>query len=636
MLNRYPAWKYLLIVVVVLWGFLYSLPNLYPNDEALQVTNENQSLNESDMAVITTALEAAQVDFFGAEVSEENILVRFNTVEEQLIAKTAIEQALTDDYIVALNLAPTTPGWLQAIGAGQMNLGLDLQGGVHFLMEVDMDAALERRMEDNLGNVRSILRELRIRTRGLNIVDAAHLEVRFADADDRSRARSELIDNFPEIQFQNREQGGVSILDMRLTSDTILQLQRDTLQANRTTILNRVDALGVAEPTVQQQGANRIVVELPGVQDPAQAIRILQRIATLEFHLTAQPGAPRSSFETYEYVTPDGSQIVDVDNDVILQGDRVSNVRSSLDQYGMPQVQLSLDAQGGNQINRVTRDNVGWFMDILLIETKSRTSLVLDEQGEEVEATEFYEDQRLISHARINSALGRQFVITGLTSREANDLALLISSGSLAAPMTIVEQSVIGPTMGRDNLEAGVNGVLVAAVLVVLFMLAYYRFFGLAANTALIMNILLIVAVMSSIIPATLTLPGIVGIVLTVGMAVDANVLIFTRIREELGNGVPPQQAIDSGYNRAFTTILDANLTTFLVAVVLFTIGSGPIKGFAITLMIGIVTSMFTAIVGTRALVNLIYGGRQVEKLSIGSYRKMDKSEPALAGVEET
>jgi preprotein translocase subunit SecD len=372
------------------------------------------------------------------------------------------------------------------------------------------------------------------------------------------------------------------------------------------------------------------------VQDPAQAIRILQRIATLEFHLTAQPGAPRSSFETYEYVTPDGSQIVDVDNDVILQGDRVSNVRSSLDQYGMPQVQLSLDAQGGNQINRVTRDNVGWFMDILLIETKSRTSLVLDEQGEEVEATEFYEDQRLISHARINSALGRQFVITGLTSREANDLALLISSGSLAAPMTIVEQSVIGPTMGRDNLEAGVNGVLVAAVLVVLFMLAYYRFFGLAANTALIMNILLIVAVMSSIIPATLTLPGIVGIVLTVGMAVDANVLIFTRIREELGNGVPPQQAIDSGYNRAFTTILDANLTTFLVAVVLFTIGSGPIKGFAITLMIGIVTSMFTAIVGTRALVNLIYGGRQVEKLSIGSYRKMDKSEPALAGVEET
>lgn len=636
MLNRYPAWKYLLIVVVVLWGFLYSLPNLYPNDEALQVTNENQSLNESDMAVITTALEAAQVDFFGADVSEENILVRFNTVEEQLIAKTAIEQALTDDYIVALNLAPTTPGWLQAIGAGQMNLGLDLQGGVHFLMEVDMDAALERRMEDNLGNVRSILRELRIRTRGLNIVDAAHLEVRFADADDRSRARSELIDNFPEIQFQNREQGGVSILDMRLTSDTILQLQRDTLQANRTTILNRVDALGVAEPTVQQQGANRIVVELPGVQDPAQAIRILQRIATLEFHLTAQPGAPRSSFETYEYVTPDGSQIVDVDNDVILQGDRVSNVRSSLDQYGMPQVQLSLDAQGGNQINRVTRDNVGWFMDILLIETKSRTSLVLDEQGEEVEATEFYEDQRLISHARINSALGRQFVITGLTSREANDLALLISSGSLAAPMTIVEQSVIGPTMGRDNLEAGVNGVLVAAVLVVLFMLAYYRFFGLAANTALIMNILLIVAVMSSIIPATLTLPGIVGIVLTVGMAVDANVLIFTRIREELGNGVPPQQAIDSGYNRAFTTILDANLTTFLVAVVLFTIGSGPIKGFAITLMIGIVTSMFTAIVGTRALVNLIYGGRQVEKLSIGSYRKMDKSEPALAGVEET
>jgi len=620
MLNRYPLWKNLLILLVVILGLLYSVPNLYPDDEAIQITNEALNVTEADLAAVTTALSAAQIDYFGEEYSEDGILLRFEDVNDQLRAKTAAEEALSDDFIVALNLAPTTPAWMQAIGAGKMNLGLDLQGGVHFLMEVDMDAAIQRRMADNLSNVRSILREERIRSRGLTMADSTHLELRFASSEDRSRARSVLQDNFPQIQFQNRDAGDDAILDMRLTDDTVLQIQRDTLQANRITLLNRVDALGVSEPTVQQQGANRIVVELPGVQDPAQAIRILQRIATLQFHLEADSGATRSSYETYEYVTPQGSQLVDVDNDVILQGDRISNVVSSLDQYGLPQVQLSLDAQGGNQINRVTRDNVGRMMDILLVETRSRTNTTINAEGEEIEETEFYEEARLISHARINSALGRQFVITGLTAREANDLALLISSGSLAAPMTIVEQSVIGPSMGQENLQQGMRGVQVAAALVVLFMLAYYRVFGLAANAALIMNILLIFAVLSSVLPATLTLPGIVGIVLTVGMAVDANVLIFTRIKEELSQGVPPQQAIDAGYNRAFSTILDANITTFLVAVVLFTIGSGPVKGFSVTLMIGIVTSIFTAIVGTRALVNLIYGGRKVQKLSIGPY----------------
>ena len=616
MLNRYPLWKNLLILFIVVLGLLYSAPNLYPDDEAILINNENLEISEADVAVVETALEAAQIDFFGVVSDENSMQFRFEDVEDQFRAKTVIEQALTDDYIVALNLAPTTPGWMQAIGADKMNLGLDLQGGVHFLMEVDMEAALERRMEDNLSNVRSILREQRIRTRGINLVDNTHLEVRFSTTQERSAARSELIDNFPEIQFQNREANDLFLLDMRLTPDVILQIQRDTLQANRTTLLNRVDALGVSEPTVQQQGADRIVVELPGVQDPAQAIRILQRIATLEFHLEAELGASRTSFEAYQ--TPDGLS-VNVDNDVILQGDRISSVRSTLDQNGLPQVQINLDAQGGNQINRVTRENVGRNMDILLIETKSRTISSLDEQGNEVEEVEFYEEKRLISHATIRTALPRTFVITGLTAREANDLSLLISSGSLAAPMTIVEQSVIGPSMGRENLEAGFRGVQVASALVVLFMLLYYRLFGLAANAALIMNILLIFSVMS-LIGATLTLPGIVGIVLTVGMAVDANVLIFTRIREELANGITPQQAIDAGYNRAFTTIFDANLTTFLVAVVLFSIGTGPVKGFAVTLMIGIVTSMFTAIVGTRAIVNLIYGGRSVKMLSIGRY----------------
>ena len=627
MLNKYPLWKNLLILLVAVLGFVYSIPNLYEDDEAILLSNENFEVAEADMDVATTALEAAQVSYFDMELGDGNLLFRVDSVDDQLRAKTALEQVFTSDYIVALNLAPTTPDWMQSIGAKKMARGLDLQGGVHFLMEVDMDAALERRMQDNLSTVRSVLRELRIRTRGLRIADESRLEVTFTNSADRSRARSELLESFPEIQFQNREVGESFILDMTLTADTILQIQRDTLQANRTTLMNRVDELGVAEPTVQQQGADRIVVELPGVQDPAQAIRILQRIATLQFHLAAEPGAARSSYETFEYVTPEGSQLVDVNNDVILQGDRISNAVSTLDQYGQPQVSITLDAQGGNQINRVTRDNVGWFMDILLIETKSRNTLVVDENGQEVEETEFYEEKRLISHARIQSALGRQFVITGLTPREANDTALLIRAGSLSAPMTIVEQSVIGPSLGQENLEAGFFAVQVASILVVLFMIAYYRVFGLAANAALILNILLIFTVMSAV-GFTLTLPGIVGIVLTVGMAVDANVLIFTRIREELSNGMPPQKAIDAGYNRAFTTIFDANLTTFLVALVLMTIGTGPVRGFSVTLMIGIITSMFTAIVGTRALINLIYGGRTVEKLSIGNYVK-PKSDPA-------
>ena len=615
MLNKYPAWKNILVLMVIVLGFLYSSPNLFPDDPALQISHESLPVTEADMATVTTALEAAQIDFFGEVVENESGLVRLNNLDDQLRAKTVIEESLTDQYIVALNLAPTTPEWMQRIGAGKMNLGLDLQGGVHFLMEVDLEAALQRRMEDNLSNIRNQLRTARIRSTGMELVSNSHIQVSFANEDTRSLARSELRDGFPELLFQNSEAGGEPVLDLRMTEQTILEIQRDTIQTNRITLLNRVDALGVAEPTVQQQGANRIVVELPGVQDPAQAIRILQRIAQLQFHLEAPLGAPSLSYETYDYQ----GQLINVNNDVILQGDRISNVRAALDENGLPQVSISLDAQGGQQLNRVTRDNVGRNMDILLIETKSRTNTVIDENGQQVDEIEFYEDIRLISHATIQTALGREFRITGLTLREANDLGELIRSGALAAPMMIVEQSVIGPTMGAENLEQGLNAVVISSLLVVAFMLFYYRVFGISANVALIMNILLIFAVMSSVIPATLTLPGIFGIVLTVGMAVDANVLIFTRIREELANGLPPQQAIDAGYDRAFSTILDANLTTFLVAVVLFTIGTGPVKGFSVTLMIGIVTSMFTAIVGTRALVNIIYGGRRnLKSLSIG------------------
>ena len=386
---------------------------------------------------------------------------------------------------------------------------------------------------------------------------------------------------------------------------------------DRTSIRNRVDSLGVSEPVIQQQGPNRIVVELPGVQDTAQAKRILQRIATLQFHLSAEVGAPSASYETYEYQgTP-----VNVNNDVILQGDRVSNVRSSLDQYGQPQVVINLDAQGGQQFNRVTRENIGQPMDILLIETRTRTVMTTDENGNQVEEQESYEERSLISHAVIRAALGREFVITGLSSREANDLSLLIRSGALAAPMYFVEERTVGPSLGQENIIQGAEAVALGYFLVLSFMLYYYRLFGLAANIALISNVMLLVAIMS-IIQATLTLPGIFGIVLTIGMAVDANVLIFTRIREEIVAGMSPQNAISAGFDRAFSTILDANITTFLVAMVLFTVGTGPVKGFSVTLMVGIITSMFSAIMVTRAVVNLMYGGRRVTSLSIGPFIK--------------
>jgi preprotein translocase subunit SecD len=526
-----------------------------------------------------------------------------------------IELAVGGGYFTALNLAPTTPGWLQALNAGKMSLGLDLQGGVHFLMEVDMEAALERRMDNTVSTLRQLLRSERIRSRALDLEEPNLIVARFDDEESRSSARSLIRESFAELQTVNREQGDNYYLDMSLTELDILQMQRDTIAANKTTILNRVDSLGVSEPVVQQQGVNRIVVELPGVQDTAQAKRILQRIATLNFHLEAAPGSPPSSYTTYDYE----GMLIDVSNEVILQGDRVSNVRSTLDQTGLPQVAINLDAQGGEQFSRVTRDNINRLMDIVLSETKTRPIIVEGENGEMITEQETYEEKRLISHATIRAALGREFVITGLTTTEANELSLLIRSGALAAPMYFVEERTLGPSMGAENIEQGKRATTLGIGMVVVFMLAYYRMFGLAANIALGVNLLLLIAIMS-IISATLTLPGIFGIVLIMGMAVDANVLIFTRIREELANGLSPQGAISAGFDRALGTIMDANLTTLLVGIVLFSIGTGPVKGFAVTLMIGIFTSVWTAIVITRAVVNLMYGGRQVKRLSIGSF----------------
>lgn len=613
MLNKFPLWKNLMVVGLVVLAFIYAAPNLFPDDPALQISHENDTITEMQIGMVTDSLRAAGIEYFGEEINNLGGLVRFNSLEDQLRAKSLIEQTLGSGYIIALNLAPTTPGWMRAIGASKMNLGLDLQGGVHFLMEIDMDAALSRRMENTLSTIRQELRAERIRTRQMSIVGTSGIELRFDDEESRTQARSLLRTGYTDLLVQARERDGQFILDLSMTPESIQQMQEDTIRANQTTILNRVDSLGVSEPVVQRQGINRLVVQLPGVQDTAQAKRILQRIATLQFHLEAEAGAPASSYTVYDYQ----GQPIRVDNTVILQGDRISNVRSALDQYGQPQVVINLDAQGGEQFNRITRENIGRPMDILLNETRTRTVFETDEDGNVVEVQESYEESRLISHAVIRAALGREFVITGLSQREANDLSLLIRSGALAAPMYFVEERTVGPSLGAENIMQGAQAVAIGYLLVTAFMLYYYRLFGLAAVTALAINVVLLSSIMS-IINATLTLPGIFGIVLTIGMAVDANVLIFSRIREEVAAGMSPQNAIASGFSRAFSTILDANITTFLVAMVLFGVGSGPVKGFAVTLMVGIVTSQFSAIMVTRFMINLFYGGRPVKSLSIG------------------
>jgi preprotein translocase subunit SecD len=614
MLNKFPLWKNLMVVSILVLAFIYALPNLYPDDPALQISHENDPITDVDIGMVTDALRAADLAWFGDEINANGGLVRVASLEDQLRGKALIEQTLGSGYIIALNLAPTTPGWLRAMGASKMNLGLDLQGGVHFLMEIDMQAALTRRMENTLSTIRQELRAERIRTRQMSVTGTDSIELRFDDEASRTQARSLIRDGYVDLLVLARERDSQFILDLTMTPESIQQMQEDTIAANQTTILSRVDSLGVSEPVVQRQGVNRLVVQLPGVQDTAQAKRILQRIATLQFHLEADVGAAANSYTVYDYQ----GQSIRVDNDVILQGDRVSNVRSALDQYGQPQVVINLDAQGGEQFNRVTRENIGRPMDILLNETRTRSVFNPDDNGVLVEVQESYEESRLISHAVIRAALGREFVITGLSQREANDLSLLIRSGALAAPMYFVEERTVGPSLGAENIAQGAMAVAIGYLLVTLFMLYHYRLFGVAAVTALAINVVLLAAIMS-IISATLTLPGIFGIVLTIGMAVDANVLIFSRIREEIAAGLSPQSAIDSGFSRAFGTIIDANITTFLVAMVLFTVGSGPVKGFAITLMVGIITSQFSAIMVTRLMINTFYGGRQIKSLSIGS-----------------
>ncbi|WP_347332286.1 protein translocase subunit SecD [Marinimicrobium locisalis] len=618
MLNRYPLWKYLLILVVVALGFVYALPNLYTPDPAVQISGQSGSV-EVDQALVdrvSEQLAEADVEFTSIELGENNILVRLAHEDAQMRARRQLQEALGFDYVVALNLAPTTPGWLEAMGASPMRLGLDLSGGVHFLMEVDTAAALETRQEINADEMKSTLREERIRYNSLEVNDEQAIVARFRSADLRDQAVEALEDEYDTLLFvEDQNEEGDHRFVARLSETAVDEVEDYALGQNLITLRNRVNELGVSEPVVQRQGGNRIIVQLPGVQDTAEAKRVIGKTANLEFRLEAGPDTLVSMKESFPYRSETDRQRygeAELERQIILTGDHVANATSSFDaETSMPQVNITLDGMGGTKMHRATRDNIGRRMGVLFIEHKTRTEYETNEAGERVEVRENYVEREVISLATIQSALGKQFRITGLESpAEASELALLLRAGALAAPMYFVEERTIGPSLGAENIQTGLNSVVIGLSLVLVFMLFYYKVFGIFANLALSANILLLVAVMS-LLGATLTLPGIAGIVLTVGMAVDANVLIFSRIREELKNGMPPQGAIYKGYEQAFVSIMDANVTTLLVAVILYAIGTGPVQGFAVTLSIGILTSMFTAIMGTRALANLVYGRRR-------------------------
>lgn len=625
MLNRYPLWKYLLILFVAVLGFIYSVPNIYTPDPALQISGESSG-TEIDQAVlqrIEKALNDAGIQYFGAEANGKSALVRFDNGDQQIRAQRALKNALGTSYIIALNSAPTTPDWLSSLGAAPMKLGLDLSGGVHFLMEVDTAAAIAKRQEITADEIKDKLRKARIRYSDVAANRDNVIVARFRSEELRDQALSEIRGDYPNILFNEPDaQGEEFVFTAELSEAAVREIEDYALSQNLITLRNRVNELGVSEPIVQRQGRNRIIVQLPGVQDTAEAKRIIGKTANLEFRLEATPDALVSAKEEFSYRSEVDQQRFGnafLERQLILTGDHVAHASSSFDpETNMPQVNITLDSAGGTKMHRATRNNVGRRMGILFIEYKTRMETRTNAAGETVEKPVQLVERKIISLANIQSALGVQFRITGLdNSAEASELALLLRAGALAAPMYFVEERTIGPSLGAENIALGMSAVKWGMLIVLIFMLVYYRVFGLFANIALGLNVLLIVGVMS-ILGATLTLPGMAGIVLTIGMAVDANVLIFSRIREELKNGSTPQAAIYSGYERAFVTILDANITTLIVAIILYAIGTGPVKGFAVTLSVGILTSMFTAIMCSRAMVNLVYGRRKnLQKLWI-------------------
>jgi len=604
-----------MILLVIMFGFTFAAPNLFPPDPAIQMSGQSGAMviDESVLKLVEKSLDEAGIEYFAGEADGQSLIVRLQDIKMQLRAKEVIQAEMGGNYIVALNLAPTTPDWLSSLGGVPMKLGLDLSGGVHFLLEVDLDSALAVRLDSDLQNIKEKLREERIRYRSFER-KGNMLIGRFRDVEQTEQAAGLIRTNYRDLMPQSEK--GQNPLSLVLSlSDVASKLIGDNaIKQNLTSLRNRVNELGVSEPLVSRQGKNRIVVELPGVQDTAEAKRIIGKTANLEFRLEAQSKLG----ETFSFRNPAG-QGPDalLERTPVITGENVTDARASFDENGRPQVNITLDSKGGWQMGHATRDNIGRRLSVLFIEYKTKLEKSIDENGEVVITPIPFVEQHIISLATIQAQLGKQFRITGLDGqRESSELALLLRAGALAAPMYIVEERTIGPSLGADNIALGVKSVAVGLALVLLFMVVVYRAFGVAANVALAMNLLLLVAFMS-LLGATLTLPGIAGIVLTVGMAVDANVLIFSRIREELAGGASSQGAISSGYDRAFVSILDANITTLIVALILFLIGSGPVQGFAVTLSIGILTSMFTAIVMTRGLVNMVVGGRKIEKLWI-------------------
>ena len=611
--NKFPFWKNIMILMVVAFAFIYAAPNLYPPDPALQLSGQSSAM-KIDQAVLTKvekALAEANIDYFAGEADGEAALVRLVDSDLQMRAKEVVQAEMGGEYIVALNLAPTTPQWLSDLGGSPMKLGLDLSGGVHFLLEVDLDSALNTRLEGDLQEVKSSLREEKIRYRSFEL-KGQQIIGRFRNEQQVEQAANLIRANFRDLKPQNRQGQNPLSLVLQLSEIAAGQIEDNAIKQNLTSLRNRVNELGVSEPIVSRQGKNRIVVELPGVQDTAEAKRIIGKTANLEFRLEAE-GRVGEMFEFRDGRGLDAR----LETNPVITGENVTDARASYDENGRPQVNITLDTKGGWQMGHSTRDNVGRRLGVLFIEYKTKLEKSLGDNGEMVITPVPFVEKHIISLATVQSQLGKSFRITGIDSqREASELALLLRAGALAAPMYIVEERTIGPSLGADNIRLGVQSVTIGMALVLLFMILIYRGFGVLANVALTMNLLLLVGFMS-LLGATLTLPGIAGIVLTVGMAVDANVLIFSRIREELAGGASVQGAISAGYDRAFVSILDANITTLIVAVILFLIGSGPVQGFAVTLSIGILTSMFTSIVLTRGLVNAIVGGRKVDKLWI-------------------
>ena len=620
-MNNYPLKTYLFILVVTVMSVIYALPNLFAPDPALQISGQSGEtiIDQSVMDKITNALRVANIEYFGEEASGENGLLRLKNIDQQLPAKRVIQDQLGPDYIVALNLAPTTPEWLSKFGASPMKLGLDLRGGVHFLLEVNTDEVVGKQMETLVAQVRAAMREEKLRYESVKIANGKLIVSIFKTKAEADQANSILSNKFRGITRKSSEENGFFIIRSEMLESEIKQIEDYAINQNLTTLRNRVNELGVSEPVVQRQGRNRVIVELPGVQDTAEAKRIIGKTANLEFRLEAEAGSTnRERFEFSEnYVRDRGIADAFLKRTVVITGDHVSKASAGFDEQGTPNVSITLNSQGGARMHRISRNNIGRRLGVLFIEYKVGRKYVTDDAGKRIAVSERYVDKKIINLATIQSALGVGFQITGLTSpREASELALFLRAGAMAAPMYFVEERTIGPSLGAENVSLGAKSVMIGMFFVIAFMLIYYKLFGLFANIALTLNLLILIALMS-LLDATLTLPGIAGIVLTVGMAVDANVLIFSRIKEELASGLSAQSAIDAGYNRAFVSIVDANVTTLIVAVILFVIGSGPVQGFAVTLSIGILASMFTAIIVTRALVNLKYGNRTIDNIWI-------------------